>query len=117
MCFLNRLLIIALIILEIGTWMPGVELVGYIPLRFLAAVLGVINAAIRPIVLATPFKTNLLNIAIAAFVINAIAFFLVSYFYLGVRILSLPGGFSSFLLVWVASTIANRWIYIDTRTL
>lgn len=117
MCFLNRFLLVALLMLEIATWMPGIEMVGYTPMRFFAAALGLVNACIRPFLLLIMDRVTFPSAAISAFLVNAAFFFFAGAFYLGVHVASLPGGVWAFCLVWCLSTVATRWIYIDSSTL
>ena len=114
MCFLNRFLLMALLALEIAAWMPGLEFVGYFPIRLFAGLLGFLNAAIRPLLLLVFPRITLVHVAIAAFFMNAALFFFVSTSYLGIHITSMSGGIIAFLLIWAASIVTNLWICLDT---
>lgn len=114
MCFLNRFLIITLLSLEIFFWMPGIEHTSYFYFRLFAAALGLINASIRPLLLISSIKITLLNLAIIALVLNSAAFFIMGRFNFGIHIAIFSGGISAFFILWFASCITNRWIYLET---
>jgi putative membrane protein len=114
MCFFNRFLMIALLLLEIAEWMPGIEMVAYIAMRLFAAGVGLINASIRPLMLLASIPINLFTVGLIAFILNGVVFWAMSGLYLGIHVATFSGGFFAFLIIWAASTIANRWIYIET---
>lgn len=117
MCFLNRFLIIALIFFEIEVGMLGVNRISYFSFRLFVAILAVLNASIRPFLLILLLKINIYNVAITAFILNAIIFYIASQYYLGIHIVSFTSGLCAFLIIWIASTITNRYIYIQPNQL
>lgn len=117
MCFLNRILIIALLLLEIAAWMPGIEKISYFSLRLFAVVLALLNSSIRPLMLLCSIKINIYNTALITFILNVFIFYIASTYYLGIHIATLSGGLAAFLIIWVSSTILNRYVYIETTKL
>ena len=113
MCFLNRLLLIALLLLESAAWVPGIERTSYFSLRFFAAFLALCNASIRPLLLLSSIKINIYTSAAAAFIMNALIFYLADQYYFGIHIVSISGGTIAFLVIWISSTLANRYIYMN----
>lgn len=73
-----RWLINALALLLTAQVVPGVTLRGVVPTLIAAAVLGIVNAVIRPLLLLLTLPLNLLTLGLFTFVINALMLWLTS---------------------------------------
>lgn len=105
-----RLLINALAIYIAAQVVPGIRLADLKTALFVAIVLGVINAVVRPVLLLLTLPINFLTLGLFTFVINALMIILASSFVGGFRVesffaalifsvlVSLVSGF----LTWVA---------------
>ncbi|XHU96674.1 MAG: phage holin family protein [cyanobacterium endosymbiont of Rhopalodia gibba] len=110
MQFLFTWLITAISLLITAYVIPGIFIESLVAAVFAAIVMGVVNAIVRPILILFTLPLTFLSLGLFLFVVNAIAFSLVSYFtpgfsintfwdaLLGSIILSLVSGFLSQLL-------------------
>lgn len=75
---LLRWLILSLAILAASYVLDGIEVSGFLPALFAAAILGILNAFLRPILLLLTLPLNILTLGLFTFVINAGLLLLVS---------------------------------------
>jgi len=75
-----------------------------------AAILGIINAFLRPVLLILTLPLTILTLGIFAFVINALMLLLVAYFVPGMEIDGFSWAFLGALIISIVSWIANRFI-------
>ncbi|BAP16948.1 phage holin family protein [cyanobacterium endosymbiont of Epithemia turgida] len=79
MQFLFTWLITAISLLITAYVIPGIFIKSFFAATFAAIVMGVINAIVRPILILFTFPLTFLSLGLFLFVVNAIAFSLVSY--------------------------------------
>ena len=106
--FILLRLIINAVALLIAAWIvPGIHLAAarphptrhaYVTLLIVALIFGVINAAIRPIVIVVSFTLELLTLGLFTFVINALMLLLTSWIAQGMDLGFRVDGFLSALL-------------------
>jgi putative membrane protein len=111
---LTRWLIITVAILLASTILPGIHVDSLKTAIIAAAILGVLNAFLRPVLLILTLPLTVLTLGIFAFVLNAFMLLLVAYF---VPEFKVDGFFTAFLgalIISVVSWIANRFIFINT---
>jgi putative membrane protein len=111
---LLRWLVITAAILLASSFFPGVH-VASVPTAFLAAaILGILNTFLRPVLLLLTLPLTVLTLGIFAFVLNALLLLLVAYFVPGLEIESFSWAFLGALMISLASWLANRFIYRPT---
>ena len=74
MRFLLRLLLNGLAIMVAAWFVPGVRLAGLVPAILAGALLGLVNALVRPILLLLTLPFTLLTLGLFIFIVNAICF-------------------------------------------
>ena len=75
---LVRWLILAIAILVTSYVMDGIQVSGFFSAFFAAAILGILNAFFRPVLLIITLPINILSLGFFTFVINAILLMMVS---------------------------------------
>jgi putative membrane protein len=102
----------ALCLLGVAYLLPGVHVVDFKSALLAAAVLGVINTFIRPVLMLLTLPITLLTLGLFSIVLNALMFALAAYFLSGFNV---DGFWSAFLgailfgvLSWAANTLLLR---------
>lgn len=108
MYFLLRFFVTVLAILLSAYIVPGVEVTGFYTAVIVALVLGVINLALRPILLLLTLPINLLTLGLFTFVINALLFWFVAGFLEGIEIAGFVPAFIGALIISVAHTVGEK---------
>ena len=107
---ITRWLVITVAILLASKIVPGIYVDSLTTAVIAAAILGIVNTFLRPVLLILTLPLTVLTLGIFAFVINAFMLLLVSYF---VPQFKVDGFFSAFLgtlIISLVSWIANRFI-------
>jgi putative membrane protein len=110
MKFILRILIIALTILAISYFMPGIYVEDFWAAVIFAVLLGLANAFIRPLISLLTLPIKILTLGLFSFVINGLLFWLVAKFVSGVVVDSLLTAFIAALIVWAVSILANKFL-------
>ncbi len=110
MRFILRLIINAGVILLVAYLIPGIHVSSFWSALFLAVVLGLINALIRPIIILLTLPINLLTLGLLTLVINALMLWMASVFVIGVEITSFATAFWGALLIWIISWFSNYFM-------
>lgn len=111
MVLLTRWLVITAAILLASSLLSGIH-VASVPTAFLAAaILGILNTFLRPVLLLLTLPLTVLTLGIFAFVLNALMLLLVAYFVPGLEIDGFFWAFLGALMISIASWLANRFIY------
>ena len=108
MKFILRLIISALSIILVAYLVPDIEVNSFWAALFMALILGIVNALIRPFVLLLTLPVNLLTLGIFTLVINALMFWLASALSFGVEIGSFAAAFWGALIVFLVSWFSNH---------
>src|SRR5690606_1670273 len=87
----------------------GVRVDGVLAALVAAAVLGVVNAVIRPVLLVLTIPLNLLTLGLFTFVINALMLWLVAAVVDGFEVVGFTGAFIGSLLLTVVSALLS-WV-------
>lgn len=107
MPFLARLLL-NLIAIAVAAWfVPGVHLSGLIPALIAGAILAVVNALIRPVLILLTLPFTLITLGLFIFVVNAICFALTAALVPGFEITGFAAAFFGALVVTLVSWILN----------
>jgi putative membrane protein len=79
-----------------------------------AAILGIINAFLRPVLLILTLPLTILTLGVFTFVLNAFMLLLVAYFVPGLEIDGFSWAFLGALIISIVSWIANHFINKST---
>jgi putative membrane protein len=107
---LIRWLVITVAILLASAILPGIHVESLTTAIIAAAILGIINTFLRPVLLILTLPLTLLTLGIFAFVLNALMLLLVAYFVPGFEIDGFFWAFLGTLIISIVSWIANRFI-------
>jgi putative membrane protein len=110
MRFLLRLLLNGVAIIVTAWLIPGVVLTGIVPALFAGALLGFVNAIIRPILLLLTLPFTLITLGLFIFVVNAICFALTAALVPGFEISGFFAAFFGAILVSVVSWALNTML-------
>ena len=86
--------------------MSGVFVGGIVPALIAAAVLGLVNVTVKPILFILTLPINLLTLGLFTFVINAMMLGLVSWFVPGFQVASLMSGIGLAIIIAIVHAIA-----------
>jgi putative membrane protein len=102
-------LVNALCLLGVAHVVPGVEVVNFKAALLAAAVLGLINTFIRPVLSLLTLPVTILTLGLFSFVLNALMFGLAAYFLAGFNVSgfwpALFGALGFGLLSWIANSL------------
>ena len=107
MGFLARLLLNGIAIVVAAWLVPGVTLTGPVPAVIAGAILGVINALVKPILIILTLPFTLVTLGLFLFVVNAICLALTAALVPGFSIDGFLAAFLGALLVTVVSWVLN----------
>jgi putative membrane protein len=115
MRFLLRLLLNGIAIIVAAWFIPGVHLAGIVPALFAGALLGFVNALIRPILLLLMLPFTLITLGLFIFVVNAICFALTAALVPGFEISGFFSAFFGAILVSLVSWVLNALLADETE--
>lgn len=107
---LIRWIVITTAILLAAVILPGIHVESLAAALAAAAILGMINTFMRPVLLILTLPLTILTLGLFAFIINALMLLLVAAFVPGFKIDGFGWAFLGALLISVISWIANRFI-------
>ncbi|CAN5856089.1 phage holin family protein [soil metagenome] len=107
MGFLLRVLLNGMAIFAAAWLVPGVSLAGPVPALIAGAILGVVNALVRPILVILTLPFTLITLGLFLFVVNAICFALTAALVPGFEISGFFAAFLGALIVTIVSWILN----------
>jgi putative membrane protein len=107
MRFLLRLLLNGTAIVVAAWFIPGVVLTGIVPALLAGALLGFVNALIRPILLLLTLPFTLITLGLFIFVVNAICFALTAALVPGFEISGFLAAFFGAIVVSLVSWVLN----------
>ena len=112
---LTRWLVITVAILVAATILrKGIHVDSLTTAIIAAAILGVINAFLRPVLLILTLPLTILTLGVFTFVLNAFMLLLVAYFVPGLEIDGFSWAFLGALIISIVSWIANHFINKST---
>lgn len=109
---LTRWLVITVGILLASTLLHGIRVDSLKTAILAAAILGVINVFLRPVLLILTLPLTILTLGVFAFVLNALMLLLVAHFVPGFVVDGFFWAFLGGLIISIVSWIANRFINI-----
>ncbi len=105
-------LINALCLLGVAHFVPGVQVVNFTTALLAAAVLGLINVFIKPVLKLLTLPITLLTLGLFSFVLNALMFGLAAYFLSGFNVdgfwPALIGALVFGVMTWIANSLLLR---------
>src|SRR4030065_2196056 len=110
MFIITRWLIITAAILRASWLVPGITVESVWTAIFAAAILGLINTFIKPILIILTLPFNILTLGIFTFVINAFLLQLVAYVIRGFEVKGFLAAFLGALIISIVSWLANQFI-------
>jgi putative membrane protein len=108
--FLIRMLITALGLAAAAWIVPGVHVSGAGTLLLAAALMGIVNAFVRPIVVILTLPLTILTLGLFLLLVNAAMFGLVASMLDGFVVDSFWAAFFGWLIVWIVSWLASAFI-------
>jgi putative membrane protein len=111
--FLIRWVISAVSLFVTAKLVPGIRVEDFGVALLAAIVLGAINAFVRPILILLTLPITILTLGLFIFVINALSFYLASYFIKGFEIESFFAALLGSLVVSIVSGILNHFFAND----
>lgn len=113
---ITRWLIITMGILVAARLVPGIEVDALTTAILAAAVLGLINVFIKPVLLILTLPLNILTLGVFTFFLNAFLLALVAYFVKGFKVQSFSAALLGSLLISVVTWLANIFINAKPET-
>jgi putative membrane protein len=107
MRFLTRLLLNGVAILVAAWFVPGLRLSGPVAALFAGAILGLVNALVRPVLILVTLPFTLLTLGLFIFVVNALCLGLTAALVPGFNIASFWSTLLGALVISVVSWILN----------
>jgi putative membrane protein len=107
MRFLAKLFLNGLAIIAAAYLIPGIVLAGPVPALIAGAILGFVNAIVRPVLLLLTLPLTFLTLGLFIFVVNAICFALTAALVPGFDLSGFTAAFLGALVVSVVSWILN----------
>ena len=117
-----RWLILTIAIIIASYLLDGIRVSGFLSAFFAAAILGILNAFFRPILIILTLPLNIMTLGLFTFVINAILLMMASGVISGFEVYGFWSAVSGSLLIsivsWVLNSFINehgRWEYIEIK--
>jgi len=117
-----RWLILTFSIIATSYLIDGIQVSGFLSAFFAAAILGILNAFFRPILLILTLPVNILSLGLFTFVINAVMLMMVSGVISGFKVYGFWSAVFGSLLISLVSWILTSFIsergtvrYIDLK--
>ena len=109
MKLIAKLLIIALVILALPSFVPGISIAqsAYGTALLVAVLFGILNAVVRPVILLVAFPITILTFGLFSFVVNALLFWGVGTFLKGFEISGFIPALLGSLVISVVSSVMN----------
>ena len=113
---ITRWLIITLAILLASMLVPGIDVDTLMTAIIAAAVLGLINVFIKPVLLILTLPLSILTLGVFTFFLNALLLELVAYFVKGFKVHTFLAAFLGSLIISIVTWLANYFINVKPET-
>jgi len=110
-----RWLILTLAILAAAYVLKGIDVTGFVPALAAAALLGILNAFVRPLLLLLTLPLNVLSLGLFTFVINAILLMIVSRIVEGFTVQGFWAALFGSLFISFVSALLNLFVREDGK--
>lgn len=108
---ISRILLVALALLLISEFMPGITITGVYPAIITALILGVLNAVVRPILVILTLPISILTLGLFVFVINASLFYFAASFIEGFVVQSFLWALIGSIILSLVSAVVGKFLY------
>ena len=115
MRFLTKLLLNGIAIVAAAYLIPGIVVTGVAPALIAGAILGFVNAIVRPVLLLLTLPLTLVTLGLFIFVVNAICFALTAAIVPGFDLSGFTAAFLGALVVSVVSWILDAALADERR--
>lgn len=115
MKLIAKLIIVALVILALPSFVPGISIAesAFGTALLVAVLFGVLNAVVRPIILLVAFPITILTLGLFSFVVNALLFWGVGSFIKGFEVSGFIPALIGSLVVTVVSSVLHMILNKD----
>ena len=107
---MKQTLVTAISLVVVTHIVPGIHVMGLIPLLLAALVLGLLNALVRPVLVILTLPVTIFTLGLFLFVINGFVLYLTAYFVTGFSITGWFPAIIGSLLIALISSIVNRLV-------
>jgi len=107
---LLRWLVLTAAVLTASWLLDGIRIGGFFPAILAAALLGILNAVLRPILILLTLPLNILTLGLFTFVVNALMLLIVSAVIPGFDVRGFWTAVGGALIISAASWLLNRFI-------
>lgn len=110
-----RWLILTLAILAAAYVLKGIDVTGFVPALAAAAILGILNAFVRPLLLLLTLPLNILSLGLFTFVINALLLKMVSLVIKGFTVEGFFPALLASIFISLISAVLNLFVREDGK--
>lgn len=110
MILITRILLIALTLLLVSEYIPGITISGVYAAIIAAVILGILNAIVRPILIVLTLPITILTLGLFVLVINASLFYFAASFIDGFAVSGFWSALVGSVIISLVSTVGNRYI-------
>ncbi|PKO24557.1 MAG: hypothetical protein CVU35_08685 [Betaproteobacteria bacterium HGW-Betaproteobacteria-8] len=103
----------ALALLAVAYLMPSIEVAGFMSALVAAAVIGLVNVLIRPVLILLTLPVTVLTLGLFIFVINGLLFYFVGHVLEGFHVQSLLSGIVGAILYSIISWLLTSLIPVN----
>lgn len=109
MKLIAKLIVVALVILALPSFVPGISIAqsAFGTALLVAILFGILNAVVRPLILLIAFPITILTLGLFSFVVNALLFWGVGSFVKGFEVTGFMPALIGSLIVSVVSSILH----------
>jgi putative membrane protein len=108
MNFIIRLIVNAAALLLVAYFVSGVHVNGFTGALLAAFILGIVNAILKPILVILSLPLEIITLGLFTLVINAVLFYLVAHFGLGLSVDNFGSAFLGALILSVVSFVLSQ---------
>lgn len=101
-------ILVALVILSLPSFIPGIEITSFGIAMVVALFFGILNAVVRPLILLIAFPVTILTLGLFSFVVNAGLFWLIGTFVKGFFVAGFVPALLGSLVVSATTFIADK---------
>lgn len=112
---ITRVLLVALTLLIVATYVPGIEVAGVYAAIVTAVVLGLLNLLVRPVLFLLTLPITILTLGLFVFIINALLFWFASSFLAGFSVSGFWSALLGSVIVSTVSMLGNRFLGVTPR--
>ena len=106
-------LVIAAVMLLLGTYLPGFRVNGWVPALIGAIVLGAVNAVLRPVLFVLTLPFTILTLGLFLFVLNMICLWIAQALVPGFRV---EGAAALFIASLILAIVSMAWKTITAKS-